>query len=621
MNEFLEQFLVEARELVEQATSDLLALERAPSDRESLDSAFRAFHTLKGGAGIVDFDAMGRATHAAEEVLSAVRAGERPIAPGLIGDCLSCVDRIVQWLDAIEDNGALPVDADRDAERIVGRLSANSESLSAETESPLAPIASPLAILKNQLSLVTDEGPGAQGRMASAARLAVNVLRHLDRFEEAERIAHSVLGSDAQIDRLALVGAIERAVGLLGEEPQFGGIESAANRADPLSRNLRVDAKYVNALVNLAAELTVAKNAVGHIAKLAQEQRNALTSQIRGEHERLDRLVSALQQAVLELRVLPLRNVFQRFSRVVREMSISLAKPVRLSIEGEETEADKAIVEMLFEPLLHVVRNAMDHGVEPGPERAAAGKPTIANLHLRARREGDHVLVEVADDGRGIDVGRLRRVAIERGVASLEAVSAMSDEEAVGLIFVPGFSTAAEISNLSGRGVGMDAVRTSVERLGGRVEVSTAPGVGSTVRFNLPFSVMMTRVMTVKAGGQMFGVPLDAIVETLLVERSDIRSIGRAKAFVLRNRTVPLIELCQTLGLNPSAESETATVVVVGLSGGQWSGLEVDELGERMNVMLKSPEGILSGVREIAGTTILGDGGVLLILDAKQLLQ
>jgi two-component system chemotaxis sensor kinase CheA len=288
---------VEARELVEQATSDFLALERTPSDRESLDSAFRAFHTLKGGSGIVDFDAMGRAAHAAEDVLSAVRAGERPITAGLVGDCLSCLDRIVQWLDTIEDSGVLPQNAERDAERIVTRFSAASVSTIAEAASPFAVAASPLAILKNQLSLVTDDGPGAQGRMASAGRLAVNVLRHLERFEESERIAHSLLESGAQIDPLALAWAIKRAVEQLDETMQSDEMEPAANRSDPLSRNLRVDAKHVNALVNLAAELTVAKNAVGHLARLAQEGRNALASQIKGEHERLDRLVSALQLA------------------------------------------------------------------------------------------------------------------------------------------------------------------------------------------------------------------------------------------------------------------------------------------------------------------------------------
>jgi two-component system, chemotaxis family, sensor kinase CheA len=323
---------------------------------------------------------------------------------------------------------------------------------------------------------------------------------------------------------------------------------------------------------------------------------------------------------VLELRVLPLRGVFQRFPRLVREMSESLAKPVRLTIEGDDTQADKAIVEMLFEPLLHVMRNAMDHGVEPGPERALAGKPAVATIHLRARREGEHVVVEVEDDGRGIDVDRIRSVAAERGLSPPDAISAMSDEAVMDLIFLPGFSTAADVTDLSGRGVGMDAVRASIERLGGRVGLETRRAVGSIVRFFLPFSVMMTRVMTVEAGGQMFGIPLDAVVETVRVRREQIQPVGQAHAFVLRDQTVPLVALGPTLGWAKAESAADATVVVTS-SGGLLGGLEVDRLGGRMDVMLKPLEGLLSGIPEIAGTTVLGDGSVLLVLDVKEVLR
>jgi two-component system chemotaxis sensor kinase CheA len=275
---------------------------------------------------------------------------------------------------------------------------------------------------------------------------------------------------------------------------------------------------------------------------------------------------------------------------------------------------------MLFEPLLHVVRNALDHGIEPAAERESVGKPALATLYLRGRREGEHVLVEVEDDGRGIDAARIRSAAVERGIASMQDVAALSEDEAVDLIFVPGFSTATGISDVSGRGVGMDAVRTSVERLGGRVQVQTRPGAGSTVRFILPFSVMMTRVMSVETGGQKFGVPLDAVVETVRVPRDQIHAVGLARAFVWRNRTVPLIDLAQTLGLSPSFSKSVSTVVIVEFGGGELGGLEVDRLGERINVMLKPTEGLLSGLPALTGTTMLGDGSVLLILDVKEML-
>jgi two-component system, chemotaxis family, sensor kinase CheA len=623
MNEFLEQFLVEARELVEQVTADLLALERDPGDRASLDGSFRAFHTLKGGAGIVDFAAMGRAMHAAEDVLSMVRQGDRSVTASLIGDCLACLDQVVQWLDSIEDSGELPSGADAAADRLAARFQAGEAAVeAAKIEAPtvgggLTASAAAVAVLGEQIALLTVHGEGLAGRIASAGRLAANVFRYLGRSDVAERIADAVAESLTGPDPTGLARAIEASMESLNDTPVLGSIEPFAIGTDPLSRSLRVDAERVDALVDLTGELTVAKNAIGHIAMLAREGDNALSASIGSEYGKLDRLIDGLQRAVLELRILPLRRVFQRFSRVVREMSESLAKPVRLVIEGEETQADKAIVEMLFEPLLHVVRNAMDHGVEPSAGRATAGKSAIATIFLRARREGEHVVIEVEDDGRGIDSDRIRRAAVERGLATADTVADMSEGAVIDLIFMPGFSTAADITGLSGRGVGMDAVRESIERLGGRVRLETRAGAGSTVRFVLPFSVMMTRVMTVEAGGQWFGIPLDAVIETVRVRREEIRSVGQAHAFVLRNRTVSLIGLAVTLGWAKAESSPDATVVVAS-SGGVLGGLEVDRLGARMDVMLKPAEGLLSGISAIAGTTMLGDGQVLLVLDVKE---
>jgi two-component system chemotaxis sensor kinase CheA len=623
MNEFLEQFLVEARELVEQAVADLLALEREPGDRASLDGSFRAFHTLKGGAGIVDFAAMGRAMHAAEDVLSMVRRGDRAVTAALIGDCLACLDQVVQWLDSIEESGELPSGADAAAGRLAVRFAAGEAAIEvAKTEAPAVGGETPAsatasAILREQIALLAIRGEGLEGRIASAGRVAANVFRHLGRPDVAERIADAVTESLAGPEPESIARAIESAMESLNAAPAPDPIEPVANRPDPLSRSLRVDAERVDALVSLTGELTVAKNAFRHIAMLAQEGDNPLSASIGSEYGKLDRLIDGLQRAVLELRILPLRRVFQRFSRLVREMSETLARPVRLVIEGEETQADKAIVEMLFEPLLHVVRNAMDHGVEPSAERAAEGKSAIATICLRARREGEHVVVEVEDDGRGIDTDRVRTVAVERGLATSDIVAGMSEGAVIDLIFMAGFSTTTDVSDLSGRGVGMDAVRASIERLGGRVQLETRKGAGAIVRFVLPFSVMMTRVMTVEAGGQWFGIPLDAVIETIRVPRHEIRSVGKAHALVLRNRTVPLIGLAATLGWAKAESSADATVVVAS-SGGVSGGLEVDRLGARMDVMLKPAEGLLSGIPAIAGTTMLGDGGVLLVLDVKE---
>jgi two-component system chemotaxis sensor kinase CheA len=302
-------------------------------------------------------------------------------------------------------------------------------------------------------------------------------------------------------------------------------------------------------------------------------------------------------------------------------MSVALHKPATLVVEGGDTEADKAIVEVLVEPLVHVLRNAMDHGVEDAPVRAAAGKPAVATIQVRAFREGEHVMVEVADDGAGVDVLRVREAAKERNVVPAEALASMSDAEIVDLVFAPGLSTAAAVTEFSGRGVGMDAVRKAVKRLGGQVEARSVAGVGTTVRFTLPFSVMMTRIMTVEAGGQHFGIPLDAVVETTQVPRDSIFAVGAAHAIVFRDKTIPLVRLAQALGAIYEDNGGDAAPIVIARVDGDFGALQVNKIGERMEIMLKPLDGLLGEMPSIAGSTLLGDGSVLLILDVAGLLR
>lgn len=728
MNDFLEQFLVESRELIEQATHDLLALEERPQDVERLDSAFRAFHTLKGAAGIMEFQPMGRALHAAEDVLSSAQAGRIKVGPALVSDCLTCLDQVTQWLEDWESSGAPPAGADAQAEILLRRfegaasaapitplpddvswadafaarrLPAGAAAALAVRYTPprdsffqgLDPLAlfedlpglvgleiepvdgwppleslDPFACEARILALFSEDGavlrgqfealegsvqfvrlaegaPGARaelsamaadlvqaqiqmlrasageglvGRTLSAARVAESVIRR-NAPEEADRIEQLARSNPEDPDGLAT--ALEDLLaGRPGARPRAGASDHAP--PDAALRGLRVDVDRVDALVKLAGELTVAKNALSHASAMAAAGTDpeALSRLLKDQHAQLDRLVGDLQSAVLNLRVLPVRHVFQRFPRLVREMVVALDKPARLVTEGDATEADKAVVENLFEPLLHVLRNALDHGVETAEERAAAGKPPSATIHLRARRDGAQVVVEVQDDGRGVDVGRVREVALRRGLVAPDVLEAMSDDEVTDLIFAPGFSTATDVTAVSGRGVGMDAVRSAIERLGGHVAVHSEPGDGALVRFTLPFTVMMSRVMTVEVGGQMFGIPLETVLETVRLPRERIVAVGGARAFVLRDRTIPLIDLRETLGQAPG-DSTSDVDVVVATASGRLGGVEVDRLGERMDVMLKPLDGLLSGSPGVAGATLLGDGRVLLVLDLPELLR
>jgi two-component system, chemotaxis family, sensor kinase CheA len=629
MNEFVEQFLLESRELVEQASVDLLAVEENPGDAERLDSAFRAFHTLKGSAGIVDFAAMGRAAHAAEDLLAAVRSGKAAVSRELVSNCLSCLDLIQQWLDAMQISGDIPAKADAEADAIVARLGmpfaasagisdAGSGHARAESGTLSAEAA---ALLQAQFQLLQEKTcEGLVGRLLSAGRVAVNILRSSGLTEPIAGLEHAAGASAAAEDGAPLAAAIRTL--LPAYVPGVPGPEAAVG-ADTAARVLRVDVERIDALVKLTGELIVAKNAVGHAAQLARNNADpqVLAQLLKDQHGLIGRLIEELQRSVLTIRVLPLRHVFNRFPRLVREIAETLGKPAKLVTEGDDTEADKVVVEHLFEPLLHIIRNALDHGIETPAERSALGKPPIATINLRAARSGDVVVIEVQDDGRGIDIDKVRALAVKREVADPATIAQMSDDEIADLVFAAGFSTAAAITDLSGRGVGMNVVRSNVERLGGTARLVSRLGLGTSVVLRLPFSVMMTRVMTVEAGGQVLGLPLDHVVETASVPRDQISAIGKSHAFVLRNRTIPLVNLARTLGQPESgAPSPEAKIVIVSVDG-QLGGLEVQRLGDRLDVMLKPMDGILQGMPGVAGTSLLGDGTVLVVLDFQDLLQ
>lgn len=723
MNDFLRQFLVESRELADEAVRGLLALEHSPNDAEVVDTVFRALHTLKGGAGIVEFPAMERAVHAAESVLADVRAKKLSLTPGLVGNCLRCLDQVAQWLDTLETTGELPIPDEAQIARVVDNLDGaastahrtsdrswvekalNASSalrnvatvairytpdpdcffrgedpfslvsatpgllaLSLEPVEPWSKLsefdphrcnvsftalanASVVAvtahleeqsdsceivgiepttrsgvgslppavrdILGAQIALLDAiEATGFAGRVASAGRAAGNALRFCGSAGEAEALqlatAKSLELRNAASLREALSGALAT-----NSTPDAAGPE-IAHGVSVAARTVRVDAERIDALVRLTSELTVAKNAVGHIYRTAQTESNSLAPALRDAHGVLDQLVSELQRSVLGIRVLPLRHVLQRFPRAVRELSSTLGKSVDLVIEGDDTEADKAIVEMLFEPLLHIVRNALDHGIENPDARSKSKKSPVARIGIRAFRQADRVLVEVSDDGRGVNVERVREVAILRGIVAEEVVRNMNEADIVDLIFVPGFSTASDVSELSGRGVGMDAVRSAVEKVGGKVSIESRRGDGTTVRLALPFSAMMTQVMTVEAGSQIFGIPLDAVVETVRVPTRDFRRVGAAHAIVLRERTLPVVDLTDMLGIRTDQADESEATLVITAFAGQYSAIRVDRAGERMQVMLKPLDGLLAATPGFVGTTVLGDGRVMLVLDVAE---
>jgi two-component system, chemotaxis family, sensor kinase CheA len=663
MDDLLQHFIVEARELIQQATDDLLALERDPTGAAHMDSAFRAVHTLKGSVGLFDFAPMGLALHAAEDLLGALKAGQGHIDSAAIDSLLDCIGEAERWVGTIEQTGKLPLDAAEEGYRLarllrsqlddgstsvapaipeadlgwVNELMARSRVSAPAREQDKRLVAvrytpradcffagdDPIAILRSVPDLVAvrlssrDPWPSAAEIDPFACNLRIEALSGagLDVVKAAFRFVPDQV-TIHEIAHALETHALPAEVGHEAAGPA-AGTTGGAN-----ARMLRVDAARIDYLADLVGEMVVAKNALAHLAGQAGEglDRKDLAQGLLASQAAIDRLVAEMHRAVMDVRMMPMRDIFRRFPRAVRDIAGQLGKAIDFSMEGEDVEADKAVVEGLFEPLLHVLRNAIGHGAETEHLRMEAGKPTRTRIVLRARRFGDRVVVEVEDDGRGIDPAAIRRVARERGVSSADDLERMSDAEAVELIFAPGFSTASEVTNLSGRGVGMDAVRSAVERLGGQASVRGSQGRGTTVHLSLPLTVVMTRVMAVRVGHELYGIPLEGVVETAFVPASRILPVRDAEAFVLRDRTLPFVRLAELLDIPCPVEPRSGMKVVVMAVGDELVGIAVDGFAERMDVLMRPLTGILAGAPGVMGTTLLGDGNVLMILDIPELI-
>jgi len=389
-------------------------------------------------------------------------------------------------------------------------------------------------------------------------------------------------------------------------------------------RTLKVDQAKIDRLMNLIGEMVVAKNALPYLAARAEDLYGVreLSREIKTQYGVINRIAEEMQDAIMQVRMLPVSFVFQRFPRLVRDTAHKLGKEVHLIMEGESTEADKNIIEALADPLIHIVRNSLDHGLESPEQRRAAGKPPEGRLTISARQESDRVLIEISDDGRGIDPDMIRRKAYEKGIIDEAALERLSDQEAVNLVFAAGFSTAEQISDLSGRGVGMDVVRNAIARVHGSIDLRSRVGEGTRLRLSLPLSMAVTNVMIIESAGQRFGVPMDAVAETVRVARRDIRVIKKRLTTVLRGRLVPLVTLNDLLALDApqrANDDDELAVLVVRIEK-EYLGIIVDDCRETIDIILKPLAGFLGDLTGYSGSALLGDGSVLLILNPRELL-
>ncbi len=650
MDELLDQFLIEGRELVQQASDDLLALERNPSDAARIDSAFRAVHTLKGSAGIFNFGAMGALLHAAEDLLGAVREGQLAATAEIVGTLIDCIIASENWIDSIENRGELPTDAHVVGRRLRGAMAPHLERVG------LIEVAPPdtdtgwaqTLIARNRKAAHAAGGALTALRYVPAKDcfflgddplamvraipdlVALDILTReawiTDNFDPFVcNLTFEILSAAAIGDIRAIFRFVPDQIDVLEVMPDARAAAMAPNliSADGgrggAARTLRVDAGRIDALVDFISQLVVAKNALAHLTRQAAGIDAKLARALGANQANIERLTGDMHRAVMSMRMIPLSRTFQRFPRLVREIASKLGKDVVLTLDGEEVEADKSVVDGLFEPLLHILRNAADHGIEDADGRRAAQKPRQGRIDLRARQLGDHIVIEVTDDGAGVDLQKVRQVAKNRNVMNETAIDALGEKAVLDLIFMPGFSTASAVTEVSGRGVGMDAVRTTIEALGGRVSMTTGLGTGSTIRLTLPQAFVINTVMTVTVGDEQFGVPIESITETVRISTERIVPIRDGEAFVVRDRTIPLLRLSDLLGL-PSNRRGDDVRILIATTADERVGVEVDAFAERVDVLMRPMQGLLSGMPGMLGTALLGDGHVLMVLNLPELI-
>jgi len=638
MDELLDQFVIEATELVQQAADDLLLLEREPANTARIESLFRAVHTLKGSVGLFDFVPLQTTLFAAEDVLTAAhRAGE--IDSVSIDPLLA----IIEWVDScvrhLKTSGTLPSDTAVEAVRLRGTLSQQTPA----TPGPIIAGSTPgwaqrlferyegatvaLRYVPRPDCFFSGDDPIAILR-AVPELLALDIAatapwpapEELDPFTCALAFEAASAAAPAELEQLFRL--LPDQVTLVGRPRQFVSTPAPVPAPEAQGRQtMRVDVGRIEALVDIVGELFIAKNSLGALAKQAHQIVGglALARNIAQAQETLDGLAARLQRATGDIRMVPLGETMRRLPRVAREVSAQLGKPVDLEIEGEGIEADKSIVDALFDPLLHVLRNAIDHGIEAAPLRKQRGKPERGRISISARRAGYRIEITVTDDGGGVDIEAVRAAAVHKGIVSLEAAAELDEPEVIELLFRSGFSTTGRISDISGRGVGMDAVRRAVQKLGGRVALDSTWQQGTAVTLSLPMSLAVSRIMIVDTSGDRYAVPMESITETLRLRSGAINRVRAGEAFVLRDRTVPVARLADLLGL-PVKRRDEELVLVAETSRGR-VGLVIDSIGDRLETLLRPAAGLLKTVSGISGTTVLGDGSVVMVLDLEALVR
>ncbi len=697
--EILQDFLVEAGEILESLSEELVELENDVDNAELLNSIFRGFHTVKGGAGFLSLGDLVDVCHGAENIFDLLRTGKRSVNSELMDTILSALDTVNDMFVLVQNREPLvPADADllaelarlsqpetaeqspTPAEVVEQPIAENVESDSSDemsedeferlldelhgsgsvTASPQVsePSADPEPSISNNASdeISDDEfeslldelhGQGAfsadsastESSPASISSEDIDDLEFEKLLDELHGKGNAPKASDnsstvdstasplasvptAPENKVAATSAPKKVTPKKAtpikakEAPTKAPAKKAAATPAPQGETtVRVDTKRLDQIMNMVGELVLVRNRLTSLGLVSDDE--DLTKAVTN----LDAVTTDLQGAVMQTRMQPIKKVFGRFPRVVRDLARSLNKDISLILEGEETDLDKNLVEALADPLVHLVRNSVDHGVEAPDVREAMGKPREGTVVLSASQEGDHILLTIKDDGAGMDAEKLKNIAIERGVLDAEAAARMPDKEAFSLIFAPGFSTKTEISEVSGRGVGMDVVKTKITQLNGTVNIDSELGVGTVLEIKVPLTLAILPTLMVVVGKQTFALPLASVNEIFHLDLSNTNSVDGQLTIIVREKAIPLFYLDQWLVRNFVEKSRDKGHVVIVQLGNQQVGFVVDSLIGQEEVVIKPLDRLLHGTPGMAGATITSDGGIALILDIANMLK
>ena len=681
-NQYMDMFLDESHEHLQSLNEGLLRLEENMEEIDAVNDIFRNAHTLKGMSATMGFAKIAELTHEMEDVLDLVRKSQLKLNEDIMDTLFKCLDSLEQMVDSVGNGEAEDVVDVSDLVAKLSSISKGTPAPAADGAAAAAPAAASsggdaavgatldlddidLDVMKkakeagmnlfhikvtlmetcvlkaarsvmvmhalDEVGDVLKSIPPAEDLEQEKFERSFDVLiatsgdaeamqNAVDTVSEIEDVAVTAVDPDkvgkgaAPAPAAAPAAAAPAAKAAPAPKKEAGKPAAAPAKKPHQSQSVRVDIEKLDTLMNLMGELVINK------VRLEQIGQTHRLSDLMETLEQMDRVTGDLQNIVMKVRMVPVSAVFNRFPRMVRDVSKELGKDINLTIEGEETELDRTVIDEIGDPIMHLLRNSLDHGVESPDKREAKGKPRTGEVGLIARHEGNNVVIMITDDGAGIDASKIRRKAVEKGMISQSEADSLDDADAVRLIFLPGFSTAEQITDISGRGVGMDVVRSKIEALSGHVDVETHIDEGSVFKIKLPLTLAIIQAMLVRVQEEMYAIPLTSIDSTINIEPSDIQTVQNKEVIVLRGEIIPIIRMEEALQVPHTKDSDEHFVVVVHAGEGK-AGIVVDNLIGQQEIVIKTLGNLFAGLKLFGGATVLGDGRVALILDVATMIQ